>query len=144
MGKDAGFEFLEHISDAKFRAWGETLEEAFRNSGRALFSLMLDIDKIKSDLEITTHTKAESLEWLLFDWLSELLYQFEVEGIVFSDFDIKIEVKGDIYILDTTSYGTRIDPAQTEIDLHVKAITLHDLVIKSGREGVSLEVVVDV
>ncbi|RJS72267.1 MAG: archease [Candidatus Syntrophoarchaeum sp. WYZ-LMO15] len=143
MEKDRGFEFLEHISDAKFRAYGKTLEECFNNAGRAFFALMVNIDEIKPDLEIQTHIEAENLEWLLFDWLNELLYLFESEGLIFSSFDVSIEEKEDLYILDATCYGTKIDPT-TEIDLYVKAITLHDLVVRRGPDEVSVEVVVDV
>jgi len=146
MVKNRGFEFLEHVSDAKFRAWGKTVEEAFASAGEALFGLMVDTGKIKPDLEVKIHVEADSIEWLLFEWLNELLYQFDLEDLVFSDFDLTIRVQeeDDIYMLDGIAYGARIDPVETEIDIHVKAITLHDLAVKSEQEGISVEVVVDV
>jgi SHS2 domain-containing protein len=146
MVKNRGFEFLEHVSDAKFRAWGKTVEEAFVSAGEALFGLMVDTGKIKPDLEVKIHVEADSIEWLLFEWLTELLYQFDVEDVVFSDFDLTIRVRkeDDIYMLDGVSYGARIDPVETEIDILVKAITLHDLAVKSEQDRISLEVVVDV
>ena len=41
------FEFLDHTADAKFRAYGNTLEESFRNAGIALSSLVTDVTKVK-------------------------------------------------------------------------------------------------
>jgi len=145
MVDDQGFEFLEHTSDAKFRAWGRTLEEAFISAGRALFALMVDTGKIrKEDHGVKLHLEAESPEWLLFEWLSELLYQFEVDDIIFTAFDLTIKKEDDLYILDATGYGARRDPARIAIELYVKAITLHDLCIVHDQEQVSVEVVVDV
>ncbi|OFV68200.1 archease [Methanosarcinales archaeon] len=144
MGDEEGFEFLDHISDAKFRAWGRTLEEAFISAGRALFALMVDTGNIERDLEVKLHLEAESPEWLLFEWLSELLYQFEVEELIFTAFDLTIKKEGDLYILDATCYGARYDPAKVAIEHYVKAITLHDLRIVYEEERVSVEVVVDV
>ncbi len=35
------YEFLYHIADAKFRAYGSTMEEAFENAALAMFNVMI-------------------------------------------------------------------------------------------------------
>ena len=45
------YKFLEHTADAKFQAFGATLEEAFSNAALAMFSVMTEPEKIKPKLE---------------------------------------------------------------------------------------------
>src|SRR5271157_5025968 len=40
------FRILEHTADVGFEAFGRTKEEVFANAGRALYSLMVDLDSI--------------------------------------------------------------------------------------------------
>ena len=42
-----GFRFLEHVSDVLIEAWGETLEEAFKQAAKAFFETMVEVDKIE-------------------------------------------------------------------------------------------------
>ena len=41
------FRFLDHTSDAKFQAYGRTLEEAFANAAHGLFSIIADLRTVK-------------------------------------------------------------------------------------------------
>ena len=44
------YKFLEHKADAKFQAFGKSLEEAFSNAALAMTSIMTDPKKIKENL----------------------------------------------------------------------------------------------
>ncbi|MDL5502078.1 MAG: archease, partial [Candidatus Methanoperedens sp.] len=79
--REGKYEFLEHIADAKFRAFGLTLEEAFENSGLALFNVMIDTSSLKAREERNIELTSPDIKMLLVDWLSELLYLFEVDEI---------------------------------------------------------------
>ena len=46
------FKYLQHTADAKFQAFGKTLEEAFCNAALAMVSLMWDPEKIEALFEI--------------------------------------------------------------------------------------------
>jgi len=45
------YRFLEHTADAKFQAFGKTLEEAFSNAALATASLMWDWEEIEQNVE---------------------------------------------------------------------------------------------
>ncbi len=47
-GKYEEIRILYHIADAKFRAFGLTLEEAFENAALALFNVMIDTSNLKA------------------------------------------------------------------------------------------------
>ena len=73
------YEFLHHIADAKFRAFGSTMEEAFENAALAMFNIMIDTSGYEPEQVRDFELTAQDTRRLLVDWLSELLYLFEVD-----------------------------------------------------------------
>ncbi|HNT72994.1 MAG TPA: archease, partial [Methanothrix sp.] len=71
-------EYLEHTADVKFRARGHSLDELFENAGLALIGAMIDPSTVRVVESWPVEIEAESLEALLYEWLSEILYLFEV------------------------------------------------------------------
>lgn len=133
------FEYLDHTADAKLVAYGNRLEESFENAALAMFNLMIDTSLIKDKVEREVELNSESLEWLLHDWLSELLYLFEVDGIIFGKFKVEDITDNNI---TGKAYGEYLDPGEHIIDTHVKGVTLHDLQIK--RDNIwKIQLVVD-
>lgn len=133
--KEKNFEFLEHISDLKFLARGKTLEECFQNSAKAMFSWMIDLNLIDSSLSRKIKISSPTLENLMHDFLSELLYLFETSKIIFRDFEVKIKEeeskKGREYELTVTAKGEKVDTKKHKIHAEIKAITYHDLTVKN-------------
>ena len=82
---------------------------------------------------------------LLVDWLSELLYLFEVDEIIFSEFRIEKIVKTkEGFSLKGKASGVPIDLSRHKFDTQVKAVTFHDLEIEQDETGVfRVQVVVD-
>ena len=66
------FKILEHTADAKFLAYGKTIEEAFENSALALISLMTK-DKIKEKVKKKIKVNGKNIEQLLYNFLEEFL-----------------------------------------------------------------------
>ncbi len=138
------YEFLYHIADAKFRAYGSTLEDAFENAALAMFNVMTDTTRVevreRREIDITS----PDIKMLLADWLSELLYLFEVEGIIFCEFKIdRIENTRDEAALTGKAWGEPIDLSRHRFDAQVKAVTLHELEVQQGKSGFWVQVVVD-
>jgi SHS2 domain-containing protein len=71
------YEYMEHTADVKFLAYGKTLEEVFENAALAMFNVIIDTDKVSGETTREVFLKSPDLEFLLVDWLSELLYLFE-------------------------------------------------------------------
>ncbi len=130
---------MEHTSEVGFRAYGETLDEAFENAGKAMFSLMADLDEIREDKTIEFDVDSEALDSLLYDFLDQLIYLRDVEGMLFRGFDVEID--RDDFSLQAEATGCLIGdiPAQD-----VKAVTYSDMQIEETDEGWMLQVVLDV
>ncbi len=145
-GKYEGkYEYLYHIADAKFRAFGLTLEEAFGNAALALFNVMIDTSNLLASEEREIELTSPDIKMLLVDWLSELLYLFEVDEIIFCEFRIEnIEKTGDGFSLKGKATGVPIDLSHHKFDTQVKAVTLHELEVEQVETGgFMVQVVVD-
>ncbi|MFC1648710.1 archease, partial [Nanoarchaeota archaeon] len=97
------FKYLDHTSEAKFQAFGKSLEEAFANSGLAMTNLMTEVSKVHEVKRKHIEIRSNSLKALLFDFLDEIIYLVDVDNIFIAKFtDIKIE-KGEIFVLRATA-----------------------------------------
>ena len=139
-------EYLDHPADVKFRVHGRTIEEAFEYAARAMFGVMIDPDAttIEPIRTIEIDLSADDCKDLLYDFLSELLYLFEVEEIVFARFDVEqIEQVGGGYHLRAHVSGEPIDRGRHRFEVGVKAVTFHDMVIERMDGGYMVQVLVD-
>jgi len=141
MRETLPFRILEHTADIGFEAFGATVEEVFSNSARALVSLIVDPLSIVPCDATTIHVESSGAENLLVNWLSEILYFFDAEGRVFRDFDVQLI---DGKSLTAVARGERFDRARHQVNVQVKAITYHQLVLEQTQEGWHSRVYVDI
>lgn len=135
------FEEFEHTADLGLRVEAASLDELFEQAGLGLTRmLVLNPDRIESRVTKSLSVTANDREYLLFDWLSELLYLFESEGFLCarihataSESDITAELSGDIF-----------DPQRHQPGHEVKAITYHGLLLEPTKSGWRAEVIVDI
>ena len=138
------FEYLEHTADAKFRAYGRTIEEAFENAASAMFNVMIDTDTVENEIFQEIELNSEDLESLLFNWLSEILFVFEVENLVFGKFVVeKLEQDNDDFRLYAKVLGEEIDLSKHKFDTEVKAATYNDMKIEPISGGWMIQATVD-
>jgi SHS2 domain-containing protein len=144
--KDAGFEFKEHTADIKVRSWGNTLEEAFSQTAYSLMTtLSPDLTKIQPLYKKEISIRAEDIGALLFDFLSEFLYIFDVEGLIFNQIEvvsIKKVKKG--FELIAQVQGEKFNSQKHEIGIEVKAITYSFMNIEQSDQGVIIDIVFDI
>lgn len=137
------FIYLDHPADAKFQAFGQTLEEAFAHAALAVASLMWEPAKIKKRQRRTVLVQGKDLEQLLFKFLSEILYLFEAKGFILAESrEIKIIQGEKGYSLQAVLEGDNFNNSYA-IFGEVKAITYHDMIIRQNEE-VLIQVVVDI
>jgi len=136
------FVYLDHPADAKFQAFGRTLEEAFGQAALAVASLMWEPEQIKKTKRRTVLVQGRDLEQLLFKFLSEILYLFEAKGFLLASArDIKIFKQENGYSLEAVFEGDNYNNSYV-IFGEVKAITYHDMIIRQNDEFL-IQVVVD-
>ena len=144
--KKAGFEFREHTADVQVRSWGSSLEEAFSQTAYSLMTTITpNLKIITPEIEKEIIVEAEDKEALLFDFLSEFLYIFDVDGLVFSQICvIKIEKIKDKYKLYANLKGEKFNLGKHEIGIEVKAITYSFLNIEEKQKVTVIDIVFDI
>lgn len=144
-GIEGKFEFLEHTADLLIAAHGCTMEEAFGNAALAMFEVMTDTQKVQPAKKEAVEVEAEDEYALLYNWLEALLVKFEVEGTVFSKFEVQpMEETKDGFKLTADVYGEKYDPAKHSQKTGVKAVTYHQMEFIKEREDVTLIFLLDI
>jgi len=123
------FEVFEHTADVGIKAHGNNLKELLENAAFGMFSLIADLNKVKSVGEFKVVLKSDDKEQLLVDWLSELLYLHEVYNALLKDFEIEIREGKDAIELKGIVKGEEIDEKRHHLKAMVKAVTYHMLEI---------------
>ncbi len=134
-------ETFEHTADLGLRAWGPDLNVVFADAAAALFSAILDnLDAVRPLQRVEIQISGQDREYLLFDWLRELLYRFDAERLVFGRFDVQISDAG----LTGAAWGEPRDESRHVLGHEVKAITYHGLKVEQTADGWLAEVIVDI
>ncbi len=138
------FEAIDLIpGEAAFRAYGSTLGELFSNAGRALFSVMGDLKAIQPKEERSITLADPSVERLLIDFLSELVYLKDADAMLFSKFDVNVRKK-ESYELHAIVQGESINPSLHKLGVDVKGVTMHRYKFEQLSDGYQVQVVLDI
>ncbi len=142
MNKD--FEYLEHTADARFRAYGESLEKAFENAALAMLNVMVDTNSVNNNSSVDIELSSPDLDSLLFDWLSEILFVFEVDEMVFGRIKVnELNVGDEECSMSATLYGEAMDLSVHVFDTEVKAATYNKMKIEKTECGWMIQATVD-
>lgn len=138
------YEIIEHTADVGVKANGSTLKELFENVAKGMFKIIAGKGGQQQPQEhrkIEIKKEVKDFEELLVSWLSELLYIFGKEDILFSDFRI-LELNNSGLVGEAS--GKKIDPDHSALQTEIKAVTFHGLKIEESKLGFSCRVIFDV
>jgi protein archease len=140
------FRVLEHTADVGFEAFGLTREEVFANAARALVDLIVPLESVRPREEATIEAEGRDDASLLVNWLNELLYRFDVEGRLYSEFDMRLieNSAGGQGALTARARGEAFDRSRHEVKVQVKAITYHQILFEKTPQGWHARVYVDI
>ena len=138
---DQRFQVLSHTADKGIKAFGRDLKELFENAAYGMFSLMAELDKYTPVESREFKVEAADVVSLLQTWLAELLYQFEVDRILFVDFEVR---KIDDHRLEGVARGLPFNQDIEWLGSSVKAVTHHNLDVHRTDERWVAQVIFDV
>src|SRR5215211_6616990 len=102
------FELFEHTADLGLRVHADSQEELFVEAARGLLAMLVaNPQEVRAVDSKTISLTADEPAYLLFDWLNELLYAFETDKLLFSQFDLQVH-NG----LTATCRGEPMDPGR--------------------------------
>ena len=135
------FEVIEHTADTGIRAFGATAAQAFENAAAGMFSLLADPETVDDRLEFPVTVEAEDRETLLVEWLNELLYVYESNGVLLSRFLVE---RLSETALSGKAYGESITTEKHDLKTDIKAATYYQLRVDRLDGGWVAEVIFDV
>lgn len=135
------FELFEHTADLGLRVRAADLDTLFAEAARGLFSMVVeDPATVRPEQRIDVRLGPDGLEYLLFDWLKALLYEFDSRHLLFSRFEVQVGDGG----LTGSAWGEPLDRDRHILEHEVKAITYHGLRVERDGEGWLAELIVDI
>jgi len=137
----AWFELLEHTSDVGILARGANREEALIAASHALASILVDPAAFRPVEERYFRAPGSDEAAQIVNWLNEILFFFDTEGIVFVEFAIDSWTSHEI---TGRAKGERFDAERHELRTGVKAATYHQFESHMIPGGWELRVFVDV
>ena len=137
----ASYELLEHPSDIGVLARGASREEALVAASQGLVSILVNPAGFKPIEERYFKAAGTDEEAQIVNWLNEILFFFDTEGMVFAEF--KIEAWTDTEIIGHAK-GERLDIDRHEFRTAVKAATYHQFKSHQTPGGWEIQVFVDV
>ena len=126
------FEILEHPADIGLRVFGRTLMDLFVNAGHGLVAIALEPQDAGPAERIVLTARGSDREYLLVNWLSEILFFMDAEGWVFREFRVQ-KLGGNT--IEGEGLGERRDPVLYPRTVAVKAVTYHQLSVLKTAEG---------
>lgn len=135
------YETFDHTADLGLHVEAADLNTLFAEAARGLLSILVDNpDEVRPLREVPFEIEGTAKDFLLFDWLNELLYRFETEGLLCSEFSIDVTETG----LTARARGESADPDRHRLAHEVKAITYHQLEVTQTPTGWQARVIVDI
>lgn len=138
------FEVFPHKADIGIKGIGKTIEEAFCEAAKAMFSVMVELQDVRAVGEVKLKMKAESLEELFVSWLNELLSAAALEKSLFADFSAKIKEIDGRFLLEGSAFGEAIDGKRHRLKTEVKGATYSGLKITEKKGNCTVQCVLDV
>ncbi len=135
------WEHFEHTADLGLRVRAPDLPTLLAEAGRGLFAMLVDnLDDVRPTDRVEIEVAGSDPEYLLFDWLAELLAIFDTRRLLLSRFEVRVDPSG----ARATAWGEPIDPRRHHMAHEVKAITYHGLKVEHHDDGWQAEVIVDI
>ncbi len=128
------------IADVAIEVWAETIEDLFQDSALAVSEVMVDTKTVEQKIEIEVSINSISVEMLLYDFLSEIVYLKDAKSLLFSRFDVKINELD----LMAKLWGEKIDREKHHLRTDVKAVTLYRFEVKKENGIWKAEFVLDI
>ncbi len=129
-------------SDFAFEVYSDTLSELFRGAGIAMMEAMIEVNEIEIKKTWDIEIEAESLDLLLFDFLSELVYLKDVDVALFKDYELNIK-EDKTFSLSGKAHGAYIDYEKDILLTDVKAVTMYKFVIERREKEWYCHVILD-
>jgi len=135
------YKLFDHTADLGVEIYGKTVTDLFAHAAFTVFDIITDLKHVTSTVERKIVVDGEGWEDLLVNYLREILYMFDGEGLLLKEYSIQ---KIDSRHLEGMVKGERFDPSKHRINTEIKAVTYHQVTVRETPDGWMGRVIFDV
>jgi SHS2 domain-containing protein len=135
------YKYLEHATDAFIEVTASDLKEAFVLAARSVIDTILDPQTVEQKTKRQIVVTGKDLNYLLYNWLEELIILTITEGFAWKTISLKLE-KNTGYKITATLGGEEIDFKKHQFKVEIKSPTFHLMEIKQDK-GVQMRYLLD-
>ncbi|MFU8826089.1 MAG: archease [Brevefilum sp.] len=134
--KTHGYHEVDHTADIALRVWAEDFLALLRQAAKGLYALMGAEPRPGSSEQLVFTIPSGNQETVLVDFLNELLFLAEDNGIILDQFSFEEGYEN----IEVESTGKRLLSQERVI----KAVTFHDLCVEKMATGYQVTITFDV
>ena len=138
------YSLIEHTADTGLEVEAPTLDELFVEALRGMTDCITELEQVAPKTRRRIGVRAADLGQLLVEWLSEVVYVFEVEDLLSSQAEVEIKESEAGFELEATVAGEPFDPDRHPIKIAIKAVTYHQLAVEQTASGWRARVIFDI
>jgi SHS2 domain-containing protein len=135
------YKLIDHTADFGMQVFGSDPQELFTNAALALFDVITEMDELTGRDSCHIRTSGEDWSDLMINWLREILYLWNgkerlvksIQILSLSEEKISAKIYFDAYM-----------PDHHTIKTEVKAVTYHQIQVKSSPSGWEARVIFDI
>ena len=135
------YRLIDHTADFGMQVFGSDSQELFSNAALALFDVITEMDVLKGCNSCNITASGEDWPDLMINWLREVLYLWNgkemlvksVQILSLSENNISAKIYFDAYM-----------PDRHIIKTEIKAVTYHQIQVKSSPSGWKARVIFDI
>ena len=135
------YHLIDHTADFGMQVFGSDSQELFSNAALALFDVITDMDVLEGRNSCNITASGEDWPDLMINWLREVLYLWNgkemlvksVQILSLSENNISAKIYFDAYM-----------PDRHIIKTEIKAVTYHQIQVKSSPSGWKAQIIFDI
>ena len=138
------FRFLPDVAlaDVAFEPSSATAGGLFGQAAAAMTEVMVDRRTLREKTTKELSLKADDLERLLYDFLTEIIVLKDVDSLLFKTFEVELDERD--FALKARLAGEKIDRERHKLRNDVKAVTMHMFGVKRDGKRWKATVVLDI
>ena len=132
---------IDHTADFGIQVFGSDSQELFTNAALALFDVITEMDGLTG--RDSYNIKASGEDWpdLMVNWLREILYLWNGKEMLVKSIQILSLSENKIF---AKIYFDAYKPDRHIIKTEIKAVTYHQIQVKSSPSGWKARVIFDI
>jgi SHS2 domain-containing protein len=135
------YKLIDHTADFGMQVFGSDSQELFTNAALAIFDVITEMDVLKGRDSCNITASGEDWSDLMINWLREILYLWNgKERLVKSVKILSLSEKN----ISAKIYFDAYKPDRHIIKTEIKAVTYHQIQVKSSPSGWKAQIIFDI